>query len=129
MAEIARIGRRNAKSATLRRRLEFIDLRIADLKKRRTNMIQEAQEACDHPSDEIIEAPEKKLYYFDCLKPFRVCRLCGYAEEEWGCGYKKLNKNVHLVLQCRESALPYVLTMVRQNDPPLRAEEFKERRH
>lgn len=41
---------------------------------------------CSHPIESVVQAPLFELYGGDCLPPFRVCTLCGLAEDTWGCG-------------------------------------------
>ena len=47
---------------------------------------------CPHPDNEVVEGRFKDNGWLGCTRPFRVCRLCGYAEEGWGMGYWKLAK-------------------------------------
>lgn len=53
---------------------------------------------CPHPENYIVEGAYISgslcSYTGDVsTPPFRVCSLCGYAEEGWGCGYYKLAPN------------------------------------
>jgi hypothetical protein len=55
-----------------------------------------AQKSCEHPPEEIVEgayAPDSYGHYH--TPPYRVCKLCGYAEEGWHCGYWKLGNGVY----------------------------------
>lgn len=57
-------------------------------KKRQT--ISEAVNSCEHPIEAIFEKPYKERGWVGCDRPWLICSKCGYTEEGWGCGYKKL---------------------------------------
>ena len=53
---------------------------------------------CTHPVEHIIEGnyiPDNSWGGGHATPPFRVCTICGYAEEGWGCGYYKLGPGVY----------------------------------
>lgn len=47
-------------------------------------------EKCPHPDSEIVEA-----LYDDDTPPYRICKICGLAEEGWGKGYSVLDPNIY----------------------------------
>ena len=63
-----------------------LDAQRDALRTKKEKVIRAYQEKCRHPRNEIIGSrwgsPE-----------FRVCRVCGYAENGHGCGYWKLAPN------------------------------------
>jgi len=70
-----------------KQKVEELDRTIQSLKDERQQIIKDMQETCDHPIEFVIEGEYKEGFdigYAD--PPFRVCRLCGLAEEGWGCG-------------------------------------------
>ena len=75
-----------------RQTIEQLDAQIDVLQNKRETVLLNMQAACKHPADDILEVP----YEQDSLggsyhtRPFRVCKLCGLAEQGWGCGYWKL---------------------------------------
>lgn len=67
----------------------IFDAQIADLQQKRKQFIAQLQAECKHPLDAIFECS----YETDSIwtrPPARVCRLCGYTEDGWGCGHWKL---------------------------------------
>lgn len=55
-----------------------------------------AQKGCEHPQEEIVEGEYvSDSWGHNHTPPFRVCKLCGYAEEGWHCGYWKLGAGVY----------------------------------
>ena len=74
-----------------RTNIELLDREIAALKRDREETLLIMQEECDHPVEEWLETPHKPQGYITYASgPIRVCKLCGYAEEGWGCGFWKL---------------------------------------
>jgi len=67
----------------LRHEVSNCESRIADRTK-------ELQSRCQHRVNEVVEG-DYKAYDYSTDPPFRVCTVCGYAEQGWGCGYWKLN--------------------------------------
>lgn len=59
---------------------------------KKKELVTKLQAKCKHPMKSVIEAEymPSESEFFNALPPFRVCTLCGYAEEGWGCGYDKL---------------------------------------
>lgn len=54
--------------------------------------LQRTIDKCAHPPTHIIEGEyDPDDGWRDAIPPFRVCTICGYAEEGWGCGYWKLS--------------------------------------
>ncbi len=72
------------------KRLGNFDSTIKDLKQKRRKLINEFQNKCPHPVDSIVES--QKAYRG---RPIRVCTICRYAEEGWGCGYAKLAPKIY----------------------------------
>lgn len=72
----------------------------------------ELQTACAHPLSEVVEGEYRPdPWGNNSTPPFRVCKLCGYAEEGWHCGYWKLGRGVYNGIQSmsRTEAFEYVL--------------------
>lgn len=58
------------------------------------SLFKKALKKCRHPRAYVLEGEYEPAGTFGSADaPFRVCTLCGYAEEGWGCGYWKLNFN------------------------------------
>lgn len=72
--------------------VDAIDAKLSALQQERKEIIAEIQAQCQHPIDALIEGQYQSTYY-STTPPFRVCKLCGYAEEGWYCGYWKLQGN------------------------------------
>lgn len=79
----------------LRYNLSVLDREIEALKKKRKDIIQEVTDKCDHPLESIVELPYEEVSLLNTRRPWLVCSKCGYAEEGWGTGYKKLRKAEH----------------------------------
>ena len=110
-----------------RENVEAFDRQVEHLRKRRGEYIQLSQEACPHPLCEIVEGRYKTAgLVFGAQAPFRVCRLCGYAEEGWYCGYWKLNSerdpahpagnHIPIPELPRDAAMKYVLRRLSQEE-------------
>lgn len=70
------------------------ELDVAREKLRKTR--RQVQKYCDHPQKEIVEGEYRSdTWGHHHIPPFRVCKLCGYAEEGWHCGYWKLASRVY----------------------------------
>lgn len=87
----------------VREQIAAIDAEIQDLREVREAIILKAQNECPHPKEEILEG--------EGSPPFHVCKLCGYAEEGWYCGYWKLECRNAPRLSHRE-AFKYVLRFI-----------------
>ncbi len=101
-----------------REALAKLDFKIQALKDLREAKLLIMQETCQHPTDELLEVAYEPSMFFDARPPFRVCKLCGYAEEGWGCGYWKLNAPREEIAQIsREKARrDYVLKFYYQEE-------------
>jgi hypothetical protein len=74
------------------RKWQTLQDKQAVLEQKADALLEQIQEVCPHPVESLLEAPYQS-YCESVSPPFRVCRLCGYAEEGWGCGYQKLGPN------------------------------------
>lgn len=72
--------------------IKKLDKKIEALQKERSKKIKAMQARCKHPHASVYEVDYEPMNYLPSMPPFRVCTKCGYAEEGWGCGYKKLGK-------------------------------------
>lgn len=88
--------------------IERFDAKIDKLEKEREEIVARGQKYCPHPTSEILEGEYKRGHYFTS-PPFRVCKLCGYAEDGWHCGYWKLQDNDPVPSVSREMAMKYVI--------------------
>lgn len=78
---------------------------------------------CKHPESEIVEGeyistgPYSHDWDGECATPpFRVCKICGFAEQGWGCGYKVLApNNYHIPTIKRSKAMKYVIGGIHSN--------------
>lgn len=100
-----------------RRTVESLDKQIKALENKRHKAIEKLQTRCKHPVKQIVEAEyEHSSDYFGAQSPFRICMLCGYAEEGWGCGYWKLDTREEVLWISRKKAWDYVLKLYTQNE-------------
>jgi hypothetical protein len=60
----------------------------AKIRTRRKSALLSLIEACAHST--VLEGDYKPSNFLSSMPPFRVCTLCGLAEEGWGCGYSLL---------------------------------------
>lgn len=73
----------------MRKRLSNLEQKISELQSKKTDFIKEMMDKCPHPIEQIVEGQFQPEGIITSAKPsFRVCRLCGYAEEGWGYYYK-----------------------------------------
>jgi hypothetical protein len=70
--------------------LDDLDERIQELYARKKVLIDLTVAGCSHPLEAIYELPYKPHEWLQADAPWLICSLCGYTEEGWGCGYKKL---------------------------------------
>lgn len=73
--------------------------------------LQEEIDKCVHPISHIVEGEYSPDDYGwgSADPPFRVCTICGYAEEGWGCGYWKLAPRIYDIKPIsRNKAYTYV---------------------
>ncbi|RKZ95081.1 MAG: hypothetical protein DRQ40_04490 [Gammaproteobacteria bacterium] len=69
----------------------------------------EVQKSCEHPDEEVVEGKYEPCSYANATPPFRVCKLCGYAEQGWGCGYWKLGHGLYSIpIVSRSEAFEFV---------------------
>ena len=73
----------------LQKSLPIIEAKIEKLHDKRQEIIAATVASCDHPLEAIRELPYNANPLFTA-KPWLVCTKCGYAEEGWYCGYKRL---------------------------------------
>jgi hypothetical protein len=73
----------------LQKSLPIILAKIEKLHDKREGIINSAVASCDHPLEAIRELPYNANPFFTA-KPWLVCTKCGYAEQGWYCGYKRL---------------------------------------
>jgi len=78
---------------------------------------------CEHPISHILQGKWREddgsSAYVDFTEPeFRVCTICGYAEEGWGCGFQKLGRHLYSEIKEveRDVAQKYVKNMHYQRD-------------
>ena len=75
----------------MRERYDQLGLEISALKGVRDTYVKSMQAACDHPKEQIVEGDSIECQWSNNhTPPFRVCKLCGYSEEGWGSGYRRL---------------------------------------
>src|SRR5271155_2745 len=68
--------------------------------KHRLNVLMvRVQKHCPHPVEQVREGQYIKHFTGGAAPPFRVCILCGYAEEGWGSGYLHLHNAVFHVAE------------------------------
>jgi hypothetical protein len=85
---------------------------------------------CKHPVSEILEGRYEPESTYAYAKPeFRVCKLCGYAEEGWGSGFWKLARGIYdgIPQLSRDEAFKYVLKFHTQDD--LYKLKYPDRKH
>lgn len=77
---------------------------LQESRKKYEQDILEMQKECPHPVEYLLEAlsydngfGESYYGYSGIVSPFRVCTLCGWAEEGWG--YWRLGRNEYNVRQ------------------------------
>lgn len=75
----------------MRERYDQLCLEIEALEGVKDSYIKSMQSACEHPKEHVIEEAWARNDWGNSRPPFRVCKLCGYSEEGWGSGFKKLN--------------------------------------
>lgn len=102
---------------SVQNKLAVFATRIAKRIAEREAFIRKLQAKCEHPVEALRDAPFVGGTVID-QKPFRVCTLCGYAEEGWGCGYLKLRVGgiYNIPELSQDDARKYVLTYMRQDD-------------
>lgn len=97
--------------------IELLDREIALLKQDREETLTMMQEKCKHPVEEWFEIPYKPCDYGHSSPELRVCKLCGYAEEGWGCGFWKLDGYFEVPKISRNRAhKDYILKLYSQSD-------------
>ena len=88
-----------------------IDTQITELATRRKQIIDEAHATCAHPIEARRECAHRPAEYIATSPPIRVCTICGYAEEGWGCGYWKLKEPFSIPEIERDELMKYVLRL------------------
>lgn len=74
------------KPKLIAKELEDMESRVRAINKERAALIETTVTGCNHPVDDVRELP----YTETGAKPWLICTQCGYTEEGWYCGYKKL---------------------------------------
>ena len=105
-----------------------IDEEQAALEKRKQQIIQRLTEDCPHPVESGLKGkPLPSSFGGFVFLPFLVCKECGYAEELWGSGPKKLR---HLESKVPEmenrSAREFVRRFQRQEEQMITDADFEE---
>ena len=100
---------------SIRNDVDILARKIKALEAQREKRLNGMHEECPHPHEHIIEAKYRDGY-FGATPPFRVCKLCGYAEEGWYCGYWKLSTREECPTLSRDAAQKYVLKFHSQDD-------------
>lgn len=78
-----------------RQKLSNLQDQIRQLQSEANALIDEMINECPHPIDKIVEAAEiPEGNTLESGDPFRVCSVCGYAEDGWGVGFYKLGKGI-----------------------------------
>jgi hypothetical protein len=75
----------------LREQIDELRSEAADLRQRLFDLQTDLLLACPH--EHTVEAdyvPDPYGHHPD--PPFRVCRVCGFSERGWGCGYQVLTR-------------------------------------
>lgn len=79
-----------SKPSLIADQLEDIEKRLAVIYAEKEALIKKTVADCDHPLDAIYELPYEEGSWLGYQRPWLICSKCGYTEEGWGCGYKKL---------------------------------------
>jgi hypothetical protein len=96
-----------------RDKLAEIDSQIVSLKKKRKALISHRHKSCKHPISQIIQGKWRDNEWLHPDPEFRVCKICGYAEEGWGCGFWNLAPNNYNIPEVsREEARKHVLVFL-----------------
>lgn len=96
--------------------LSGLDMTIGSLKQQKEDLITQTQASCSHPVDELLDARYIPSDYGYSTPPFRVCKLCGLAEQGWHCGYWKLDTREEVPEVSRKKANNYVLRFYTQEE-------------
>lgn len=95
--------------SSISKKINEFNQKITRLQQQRKDFIKSVQSECAHPVELVREAHFVEGIIID-RRPFRVCIDCGYAEEGWGCGYRKLHgSNYKIPMVEQEDARSYVL--------------------
>ena len=78
--------------AVLKRQLDQANAAVTLASLMLDNARVKIQLACPHR--EVVEADYWPSDYGHSMPPFRVCVVCGFSEEGWGCGYQILASEV-----------------------------------
>jgi hypothetical protein len=68
--------------------LATLDIEIKQLENRRDALIDAQCDNCPHPHQFLVEVAYRESTFFDFL-PWRLCKLCGAAEEGWSYNFVK----------------------------------------
>lgn len=78
-----------------KKQISELRLEQEEIEKQIDKLISSIKKNCKHPVSHIVEIPYKPRGSHDwdgevSDPPYRICKICGYKEEGWGCGYNKL---------------------------------------
>jgi hypothetical protein len=92
------------------KRLAALQKEIREKNAEASQLLKDIQGSCPHPERDIVEGKYRDYSWSDtCDPPFRVCRVCGYNEPGWGCGYYLLApENYHIPTMERDEAMKFV---------------------
>ena len=91
---------------------DALEVLIAEKTVARDALQEQIMVCCPH--EKVVEGDYVPRDYSDSSPCFRVCTVCGYAEEGWGAGYWKLQHSSANVTA--DTARRYVRKFVRQED-------------
>jgi hypothetical protein len=74
------------KPKLIEKELTDIEARLKAIYEEKESLIEVTVAGCSHPVEDVRELP----YFASGGKPWLICSKCGYTEEGWYCGYKKL---------------------------------------
>jgi hypothetical protein len=98
--------------------IELLDKQLREVTANRKQRIAEIQDSCTHPFEYIREGMWREgSSGYSSIPEFRVCTLCGYSEEGWGCGFWKLAYHGQEIPKLsRESAIKFVKDGIQRQD-------------
>jgi hypothetical protein len=82
-----------------------------EAEKKESELLNQLRETCPHPNRYITEVGFESGGILGSAKSaLRICEICGYSEEEWHSGYKKLkNRKTFSVSREQSNKLVYPL--------------------
>ena len=103
---------------------EWVDAERSKVNKKIYKKVVEAQLSCKH--EKIAECDYEKTPLGTTYKPFRVCMICGFAEEGWYCGNQILIKK-HLDIS-REEGYKHVIGAIHNNGKFVRVSNIRDKK-